>query len=67
MTNYKVVSFCVGDIAELEQKLKSLRDNCGEEVKTAINNTLRISGEMYQLLHNIDKALEKEGTGGLSI
>jgi len=67
MTNYEAVSLCISDLGKIESRLKSIRDNCGSDVKTEINKALRISDGLYQPLHEVDKALEKDGTGALEL
>jgi hypothetical protein len=67
MTNYEAVSLCINDLGKIEGRLKALRDNCGKESQAEINKALQHITGLYQPLHNIDKALEKDGTGAADL
>jgi len=63
MTNFEAVNKCRKDLDSIETCLKTIRDNCGTETKERINNALRLVTALWQPLHNIDSALEVEGSG----
>lgn len=67
MTNFEAVQKCLSDLGNIETRLKGVRDNCDVDAKEAINNALRFITALYQPLHKIDHALDKEDTGKIEL
>lgn len=67
MTNFELVQNLLQKVDQMENDLKSLRDNTGLLSKDAINSTLSTIIDLNQKLWDIDKALEKENMGNVNL